>query len=180
MMLRKLGHLARRFRRAEAGSAATEILLILPVVFGMMCLAVETGVATTQAALLDRAVDRTARALRYGQLADRTVAGIRTSICADMAGLRNCATRVKVQVVAIPRAMTNLPASVACTDQGSAPVPATTLVANNQNSFVLLRACLPVTAVASVLQSADGAGAVGQAGAAGFDISAETIIAVTG
>lgn len=169
--------LLRRFRRAETGSATVEFLLILPVIFGMMCLAVETGIATTQASLLDRALDRTARALRYGELADRSVAGIRANICANMAGMANCATRVKVQVVAIPRAMTNLPDALACADQGSAPPPATGLIAQNQNSFALLRVCMPVTVLGLDLAgtSPEGTGA-----AATFDISSQTIIAVTG
>lgn len=175
--MHSFARLGRRFRRSETGAATIDFLLILPVIFGMMCLAVETGVATTQAALLDRALDRTARSLRYGELADRSLAGIRANICANMAGMADCATKLKVQVVAIPRAMTNLPGSPTCADQGSAPRPATSLIAQNQNSFALLRVCIPVTVLGTDLARTPG---TGTESAGTFDISSETIIAVTG
>lgn len=141
----------RRFGRTEDGSAVTQFVLALPVVFGMFLMTVDSGLSTTRDALLDKAVAMTARSIRQGTLGNPTVADIRGDLCKVMTVFPNCATTLKVQVIALPRSDVAVPAVPAsCADQGNGVTPVRRYVAGQTNGFVLLRACIPVESLTPV------------------------------
>lgn len=149
--LRGMGRRLRGFVRSEGGSATTEFVLMLPLVFGLFLLTLDTGISTTRQAMLSRAVDLTARAIRQGTLANPTLAAIKTDLCSRLSVYPNCATTVKVQLLAVPRATFATPStSVACSDQGNAITPVRRYVAGQQNNFAVLRACVVLSSFSPV------------------------------
>lgn len=178
MPAHRLKPLLRRFLRAEDGSESVQFMLVIPLLAGLLFIALSSGIATVNASLLDRAVDRTARDLRYGTLTDRSVAGLRTRLCTDLAGMSNCASQLKVQLVRIARTAGSVTLPSDCTDQSASFEPVTSLLADNQNSYLLLRACLPVTALAANLPASPATETGTPATRSTFFVSAQTMIAV--
>lgn len=135
-----------QFRAGESGAAAVSYVVMLPVVFGLFLLTLDSGFTTMRSALLDRAVDVTARSIRSGTLTDRTLGGIKTDLCSRLTFFKDCSTQLKVQLVAVPRPGFTTPArTIACADQGTSLVPVRAFVADQTNPFAVLRACMDVT-----------------------------------
>lgn len=141
----------RRFGRSERGSATVEFVLMLPVVFGLFLMTLDTGLATTRQAMLTRAVDMTARAIRQGTLASPTLTSIRTDLCSRLSVYPNCATTLKVQIVGVVRGTYAMPAATqTCVDRGNGVAPVRSYAAGQLNNFAVIRACIvlnPLTPV---------------------------------
>ena len=158
-----------RFLRHESGAAAVSYVVMLPVVFGLFLMMLDSGFSTMRAALLDRAVDITARSVRTGVIASPTLANIKTDLCSRMAFFPDCATQLKVQIIAVPRNTFATPSrTIACADQGAALAPVRSFVAGQQNGLAVLRACMDITKFTPTALLA---------GPGGYKIHAETIIA---
>lgn len=143
-----LRHPFARFARCEAGTATMNFVLMLPVVFGMFLMTLDTGFSTMRAALLERALDVTARSVRTGGLANPTLANIRADICSRMTFFADCGTQLKVQIVAVSRPGFATPArNIACADQGAALAPVRSFTAGQSNPLAVLRACMDVTSI---------------------------------
>lgn len=143
-----LARLRRRvagFGRNECGAAAASYVLMLPVVFGLFLLTLDSGFTTMRAALLDRSVDMTARSIRNGTLATPSLENIKTDLCSRLTFFPNCATQLKVQLVAVPRADFATPArTIACADQGASLAPVRAFVTGQTNPLAVLRACMTI------------------------------------
>lgn len=160
----------RGFGRDQSGSASMHYVLMLPVVFGLFVLTMDSGIATIRASLLERAVDMTARSIRSGAIANPTLANIRTDLCSQLTVFPNCATTLKVKIVAVPRATFAVPAPPAtCADLGAAIAPVRTLAVGQQNGIAVLRACVQITSLTPVALLPGRPGSYG--------VHAETVIA---
>lgn len=134
------------FARNEGGAATVSFVLMLPVLFGTMLLTLDSGFATMRAALLDRAVDISARSIRNGTITAPTLANIKTDMCSRLTFFPDCSTQLRVQIIAVPRNTYAMPATtLACTDQGAAIAPVRGFVAGQANPLAVLRACMEIT-----------------------------------
>mgnify|MGYP000261047687 CR=1 FL=1 len=168
-LLTRVGAGLRRFGRDQSGTAAVNFVLMFPVVFGVFMLTMDSGFATIRASLLDRALDVTARSIRNGTIASPTLASIRTDLCSQLTSFPDCATTLKVQIVAVSRSTFALPGVTSCADLGAAIVPVRAFVAGQQNGIAVLRACLQTTSLTPVALLPGRPGSYG--------IHAETVIA---
>lgn len=158
LTLARLRLRAGQFRAAESGAAAVSYVVMLPVVFGLFLLTLDSGFTAMRSALLDRAVDITARSIRSGTIktvnADPllvtisptpTIAEIKADLCSRLKFFKDCDTQLKVQLVAVSRSDFATPArTIACTDQGTSLVPVRAFVADQTNPLAVLRACMDV------------------------------------
>lgn len=134
------------FGRDQSGSATLTYVTMLPLVFGAFLMTVDSGFSTMRASLLDRALDVSARSIRNGTLTTPTLGNIRTDMCSRLTAFPNCATTLKLQIVAVQRASFVMPArNLACADSGNAIGPVLNFVASQQNPIAVLRACMQIT-----------------------------------
>lgn len=161
-----------RFGRDQSGSAALTYVTMLPLVFGVFLMTLDSGFATMRAATLDRAVDLTARSIRNGTLPAPTLTEIRTEICARLTFDNNCLTTLKVQILPVQRSNFTMPArTLACADSGAKLTPVLSFAASQQNPIAVLRACREVESVTPLTLVSNSPGA--------YVIHAETVIAGT-
>ncbi len=159
-----------RFGCDEAGSAVLTYVTMLPFVFGVFLMTLDSGFTTMRASLVERAVDMTARSIRNGALASPTLSNIRTDLCSRLTVFPNCATQLKVQIIAVPRASFAMPArNLTCADQGASITPVTGFVAGQENPVAVLRACLDVTSFTPLALMPNRPGT--------YSVHAETVIA---
>lgn len=136
----------RAFGRDQSGAAAASFMLMLPLMFGLFIMTLDTGFNTTRSALLDQAVDMTARSVRNGTIAAPTLANIKTDLCSRLTMVPRCAADLKVQIISVPRATFAMPATtLACTDQGATIAPVRRFVAGQQGNLAVLRACMRIS-----------------------------------
>lgn len=143
--LAKLARRLARFGRAEGGGSTIEFVLMIPLMFGVLLLTLDTGFSAMRAGLMDRAMEITARSIRTGTMTSPTLANIRTDLCSRLTFFPNCGSMLKVQIVSVDRASFALPApDAACADSGAALAPVRRYVAGQMNGVVVLRACMNV------------------------------------
>lgn len=152
----RFGARVRRFGRDQSGSTTISFLLMFPLVFGIFLITLDSGFATMRSALLDRALDVSARQIRNGTIAQTTIGNIRTEMCKELTAFKDCSTMLKLQIVSVTRPGFVLPArSLACTDSGTAITPVTSFTAGQTNPITVLRACMEIASFTpSALMSA--------------------------
>ncbi len=135
-----------RFGRDQSGTSTVQYVLMIPLVFAILLLALDSGLSTMRAALMDRAMDMTARSIRNGTLASPTIGNIRTDLCARMTMFPNCATTLKVQIYSVERATFTMPATTpACADSGSAVAPVRRYTPGGASNLAVVRACMEIS-----------------------------------
>lgn len=146
----------RRFGRDQSGTTTLSFLLMFPLVFGIFLTTLDSGFATMRSALLDRALDVSARQIRNGTMASTTIGDIRTEMCKELTAFKDCSTMLKLQFVSVPRAdFTMPPRSLACDNSGTVITPVTSFTAGQANPITVLRACMVITSFTpSALMSA--------------------------
>ncbi len=160
--LSKLKHCLSR----ENGSASIEFITIMPIAMSILLAAGESSMVSLRKTALDRALDMTVRELRLGQIANPTVAELRTRICNRLNVLEDCAENLTLEltvrststtgIVTVPN-LTDL-----CVNRASNIAPVLLFQPGAANDLVLVRACLvqdyffPTTANQISLENQEG------------------------
>jgi hypothetical protein len=130
----------------ENGSASIEFITIMPLAVAILLASGEASMVSLRKTALDRALDMTVRELRLGQIANPTVAELRTRICNRLNVLEDCAANLTLEltvrststtgIVTVPN-LTNL-----CINRATNIEPVLLFQPGAANDLVLVRACL--------------------------------------
>jgi len=143
---------ARAFRQSENGNATIEFAIMFPIFLSVFLSSFEFGIMMVRQMTLERAVDRTVRELRLGQLLNPTQDTIRDRICARASLLAECdESNLLIEMVPVnTAAFTPLATTAKCRNRNLAvpitpPTDMTTSGAENQ--LVVIRVCAVVTPI---------------------------------
>jgi len=142
-MTARLACRLRRFARDPSGSATVEFAIIAPVLIGFIAFAIELGVLSLQAAMLERGLDIAVREVRLGTGTAPEHDEIKTIVCANAPAIGDCDDRLRLEM--IPTDLRNFAAldpTPDCTDAAQPSKPVRTFIPGGQNQLMLLRACL--------------------------------------
>jgi Flp pilus assembly protein TadG len=150
----------------ENGSASIEFITIMPLAMAILLASGEASMVSLRKTALDRALEMTVRELRQGQIANPTVADLRTRICNRLGMEEGCAENLTLEltvrstsstgIVSVP-SLTNL-----CINRTTNVVPVLLFQPGAANDLVLVRACLvqdyffPTTANQISLENQEG------------------------
>jgi len=148
-VLTRLHRWARAFRQSENGNATIEFAIMFPIFLSIFLSSFEFGIMMVRQMTLERAVDRTVRELRLGQLLNPTQDSIRDRICARASLLADCDERnLMIEMVPVDTSIWNpLSTTTKCRNRNlavpiSPPTGLTTSGAENQ--LVIIRVCAVV------------------------------------
>lgn len=148
-MTRRMPNLLRRFCRDEAGSVETISFAIwMPLVLMTLMLAVEIGVYSARATMLEKGLDVVIRDIRLGTGSAPQHDEIKNRICEQASILPNCEENLRLEMVQRdPRAWTGLPTGVDCTDSSQEVSPVRSFTSGQSNELMVLRACAKVSPI---------------------------------
>ena len=133
----------RRFLRGEAGTAAVEFVLAVPVIMTIFMASFESGFFMLRSTMLEQAVDMTMREVRLGHYATIDAALLKTEICSRILIFTNCEASLKVEMRRVPTDTWTMPAgNTACADRSD---PADAVIEPEigaDNDLMMVRACI--------------------------------------
>lgn len=142
-MIRSLRHRLRRFGLSEAGTAAVEFAMTVPLLIGIFMASFESGFLMIRSLMLEQSVDMTMRELRLGHYPIATSALLKEEICKRSVILTNCEDNISIEMTRINTANFVLPTSrIACVDREEDIQPVTQLQIGQQNDVMLIRVCV--------------------------------------
>lgn len=142
-MTRALPRLLRRFLRGEAGTAALEFVISVPILMAVFCASFESGLLMMRSILLEQAVDQTMRELRLGHYPLPTAALLKSEICARGVILQNCESNISIEMVRVSTATWAVPTTdIECVDREQSMDPVLSLQIGQQNDVMLVRICV--------------------------------------
>jgi hypothetical protein len=144
-----LARFARRFARDEAGNTNTIAFAIwTPILLLTLGTAMEVGVYTARATLLERGMDMAARDIRLDTGLPMQHDDIKAAICEEARIIPHCTDALRLEM--IPQDMhnwTNPPSAADCTDRARPVSPLRSFVPGQSNEMMILRACTKVTPI---------------------------------
>ena len=155
----------RRFARDESGNTNTVAFAIwTPVLLITLATALEVGVYTARATMLERGMDITVRDIRLNTGTNPQHNEIKEMICEQAAIIPNCNNTLRLEMmIREMRDFAAIPNNADCTDRALPASPVREFSAGHENELMVLRACakiepiFPMTWLASAL-STDAAG----------------------
>lgn len=133
----------RRFGRNQAGTAAVEFVMTVPLLIGIFMASFESGFLMIRSIMLEQAVDVTMRELRLGHLPLPTAALLKQEICRRSVVLTNCEASISIEMTRIDTAVWSMPTNrIACVDREEDIQPVTQLQIGQQNDVMLVRVCV--------------------------------------
>ncbi|SLN37282.1 hypothetical protein AQS8620_01358 [Aquimixticola soesokkakensis] len=156
----------KRFKRDESGAAATvELVLIYPAILLLMMVGYEISYLSVSQAMLERGLDMAVRDLRLGRTGQVTPAKLASATCEYARYVRNCESRIIVELDPVSTDDWSMPNPWAMCDAQSATSanPDSKFDKGNENELMLVRACImanpvfPVAALFSSSSTDDGA-----------------------
>lgn len=173
-MTRVLSSALRRFRLNEAGTAAVEFVMTVPLLLMIFMASFESGFLMIRSIMLEQSVDMTMRELRLGHYPLPTAALLKEEICKRSVVLTNCEDNITIEMTRINTANFSMPStSIACVDREEDIQPVTQLQIGQQNDVMLVRVCVvqdamfPTTGIGLGLPK-DGQGGYGLTSASAF------------
>ncbi|WP_425038359.1 TadE/TadG family type IV pilus assembly protein [Primorskyibacter sp. S187A] len=164
-MTSKLCRFAKAFRSDESGNANTVSFAIwTPALLLTLATAMEVGVYTARATLLERGMDMVARDIRLDTGIPPQHNEIKAAICEKASIIPDCAANLRLEM--IPQDMRNwqsISAVADCTDRSKEVAPLRSFTPGQDNEMMILRACakiqpiLPMTWLAGAIET-DAAG----------------------
>ncbi len=142
---------ARAFR-SENGNATIQFAIMFPIFLSIFLSSFEFSIMMIRQMTLERAVDRTVRELRLGQLLNPTQDTIRDTICARATLLSECGeSNLMIEMIPIDTATwTPMSATATCRNRNlSDPIspPADFTRPGTENELVIIRVCAVVTPI---------------------------------
>ncbi|WP_127114163.1 TadE/TadG family type IV pilus assembly protein [Shimia sediminis] len=132
----------KQFRRDDTGSAAVEFAVMFPVFFFILLSSVELGMMTIRSALLERALDIVVRDIRLTTGTAPSHTDIRTAVCAETNVVSDCNNNLALEMYLVdPRAWTDIPTAVTCTNKSEEVLPVTAFRNGMDNELMIIRAC---------------------------------------
>lgn len=142
-MMPRLAQGLRRFWRGDAGTVSMEFVMLTPFLIGFMIFAIELGIVTFRAAMLERGLDIAVREIRLGTGTAPQHDEIKDRICDNTVGILNCGEKLRLEMVPTDlRNFTGLDPTPDCTDAEEPAKPVREFTPGVQNQLMLLRACL--------------------------------------
>lgn len=136
----------RRFRRDQSGTATVEFIVIVPFFIMFITFAVELGMLSLRAALLERGLDIAVREVRLGTGTAPEHDQIKEIICANASVISDCDTKLRLEMIPTDlRNLTTFDETPDCTDASEPSNPVRTFIPGAENQLMLLRACLKYT-----------------------------------
>jgi Flp pilus assembly pilin Flp len=133
----------RRFARDRRGSASVEFVLVAPFLIGFIVFAIELGMLSLRAAMLERGLDIAVREVRLGTGTAPGHDRIKQIVCDNAAVIADCDTKLRLEMIpADLRNFTSLGGTPDCTDAAEPSRPVRSFIPGGQNQLMLLRACL--------------------------------------
>ncbi|MCB1389713.1 MAG: pilus assembly protein [Rhodobacteraceae bacterium] len=87
-----------RLRDTEAGSAAVEFVIALPLVLAFLFSSIDFGVVMLRQVFLDRAVDIAVRQVRLGNITGSEFSDFRAMICDNSFLISNCENSIAIEL----------------------------------------------------------------------------------
>lgn len=142
-MKRPILRALRRFGLSEAGTAAVEFAMTVPLLIGIFMASFESGYLMIRSLMLEQAVDVTMRELRLGHYPIPTSALLKQEICERSVILTDCESSISIEMTRISTANWSMPTSrIACVDREEDIQPVTQLQIGQQNDVMLIRVCV--------------------------------------
>jgi len=142
-MIRHMIQRLRRFGAGEAGTAAVEFAMTVPLLIAIFMASFESGFLMIRSIMLEQSVDMTMRELRLGHYPIPTMALLKQEICRRSVVLSNCESNITIEMTRINTADWDMPTDrVSCVDREQAIVPVTQLQIGQQNDVMLMRVCV--------------------------------------
>jgi Flp pilus assembly protein TadG len=137
-----------RLLRNRDGAIAIEFAMLAPLFVALMFSAFEVGWLMTKSTLLDRALDITIRSIRVGSAtAPTTQAEMVTMICSYMYVIKDCTTKMTVEMTTITSASDFPTADAACVDRAKNITPVVSFSTGSRATIMYVRACLVTDAL---------------------------------
>jgi len=145
-MTARLACRLRRFARDPSGSATVEFAIIAPVLIGFIAFAIELGVLSLQAAMLERGLDIAVREVRLGTGTAPEHDEIKDIVCDNATVISDCDAKLRLEMIPTDlRNFATLGGRPDCTDAAEPSKPVRNFIPGGQNQLMLLRACLKYT-----------------------------------
>lgn len=142
-MIARLTSRLRRLRRDQRGSVTVEFVIFAPFLIGFIVFAVELGMLSLRAAMLERGLDIAVREVRLGTGTAPDHDAIKDIICANAFVIGDCRTSLRLEMIPTDlRNFATLDATPDCTDASEPSKPVRAFIPGGQNQLMLLRACL--------------------------------------
>lgn len=142
----RLAPALRRFLGTDAGTAALEFVIAVPLVLAFLFSSIDYGVVMLRQVFLDRAVDIAVRQVRLGNIRGSQYAQFRSLICSNAFLLNDCENSIAIEMRPVDTvAWTGLDTPAQCVNrqENIAPVLAFNPGAGAQE-LMLIRVCVVV------------------------------------
>ena len=135
----------RRLLRSTGGGASVEFVVVFPLFVTIFLSSFEASMVLVRQMMLERALDVVMRDMRLKPEQTFPAAILRRSVCRSARVLPNCDRSLVIEITPVDRATYALPATrVACTDRGTAAVPADDVISGRIDQIVIVRGCYSV------------------------------------
>lgn len=160
-LLTRLSQRTRRFARDEDGSTNTVAFAIwTPILLLTLGTAMEVGVFTARATLLERGMDMAVRDIRLDTGMPMQHDDIKEAICEEARIIPNCDSALRLEMIQQDmHDWDDPPARADCVDRSLEVAPLRSFVPGQSNEVMILRACakleplLPMTWLTTSLQT---------------------------
>lgn len=135
--------LARRWCRAQQGTATVEFVIGLPLILSLLFSSIDYGAVMLRQVFLDRAVDMAVRQIRLGSVSASGYSAFRDQICANTFLISDCAGTIAIELRPIDTAdWAGLDTPAQCVNRAAqiSPVLAFNPSQGSQN-LMLIRVC---------------------------------------
>ncbi len=133
----------RRLHGDQGGSASVEFVILVPFLIMFIVFAVELGMLSLRAAMLERGLDIAVREVRLGTGTAPSHDQIKDIICANASVIADCDTKLRLEMIPVDlRNFIALDATPDCTDASEPSKPVRNFIPGGQNQLMLLRVCL--------------------------------------
>ncbi|MEL6953612.1 MAG: TadE/TadG family type IV pilus assembly protein [Pseudomonadota bacterium] len=137
--------LARRFRRADKGTATLEFVIVFPIIMILLIATFETAMLLTRQVMLERALDNSVRLLRLTNDQAVSTAQIQQHVCQNTLVLPDCSDVLVVDLRVVEPPEYELPAETSlCVDADGVVNPANEFRMGQRDEFMLIRVCAEV------------------------------------
>lgn len=136
----------RRFVRDEAGSVNTISFAIwTPILLLTLATALEVGIYTARATILERGMDLATRDVRINTGSTPSHADLKQTICDNASIIPDCTNNLRLEMMSRDlRAWTAIPSTPDCTDRALDVAPLREFEPGTENELMFLRACAKV------------------------------------
>lgn len=142
-MIGRLTSRLSRLRRDERGSATVEFAILAPFFIMFIAFAIELGMLSLRAAMLERGLDIAVREVRLGTGTAPDHDEIKQIICDNASVIADCDTSLRLEMIPTDlRSFATLDTTPDCTDASEPSKPVRNFIPGGQNQLMLLRACL--------------------------------------